>query len=182
MEDNKSLRHNEGKVKWSLINFVSLRPLVDVLNFGAKKYSPNNWKKGFDKKELEDSLLRHVTALIDGEEYDTESKLHHIGHIMCNCMFYSYHFVKLQGTEITPKDWEQSPITEEDLTKSLLPLYINISKQSNEIMSIRHVGMTQEQSGLNITATELKRIKDNLHLYELNGQQTDYIAYYKLKL
>lgn len=89
----KSDRFNSGKEKWSLVHFQSLTPMVEVLEFGAKKYSPDNWKKGFDKKELLDSLLRHVTALADGEEFDKESKLHHIGHIMCNAMFYSFHYV-----------------------------------------------------------------------------------------
>jgi len=37
--------------------------------------------------------MRHVVALMDGEEYDKESGQHHIGHIMANAMFYSYHFV-----------------------------------------------------------------------------------------
>jgi hypothetical protein len=36
-------------------------------------------------------MLRHLIALLDGEELDSESGLPHIGHIMCNAMFHSYH-------------------------------------------------------------------------------------------
>ena len=61
-----------------------------MLEFGAKKYAPENWKKGLDKKEILESMMRHLTALMDGEENDKESGLHHIGHIMCNTMFYRY--------------------------------------------------------------------------------------------
>lgn len=89
----KAERHNQGKLKWSLIHYASLHPLIEVLMFGAKKYAPNNWKKGFDRGELLESMQRHLAALMDGEEHDKESKLHHIGHIMCNAMFYSFHFV-----------------------------------------------------------------------------------------
>ena len=83
-------RHNKDKRKWSLVHYKSLEPLVEVLEFGAKKYAPENWKKGLDKKEILESMMRHLTALMDGEENDKESGLHHIGHIMCNAMFYRF--------------------------------------------------------------------------------------------
>ena len=86
----KGSRYNKGKRKWSLVHYKSLEPLVEVLEFGAEKYSPENWKKGLDKKEILESMMRHLTALMDGEENDKESGLHHIGHIMCNAMFYRY--------------------------------------------------------------------------------------------
>lgn len=87
----KSDRFNKGKIQWSLVHFKSIEELPKVLEFGAKKYSRDNWKKGLDLNEILDSMQRHLSSLIDGQEFDEESKLHHIGHIMCNCMFYSYH-------------------------------------------------------------------------------------------
>jgi hypothetical protein len=87
---NSADRFNTGKRKWSLVNYQSLEPMVEVLEFGAKKYSPDNWKRGLDKKEILESLQRHLAKLMDGETHDQESKLHHIGHILCNAMFYSY--------------------------------------------------------------------------------------------
>ena len=93
MKNEKSLRYNIGKPRWSLLNFQALVPLVRVMEYGCIKYSSENWKKGLDKKEILDSLTRHLTALIDGQEHDEESKVHHIGHIMANCMFYSFHHV-----------------------------------------------------------------------------------------
>ncbi len=86
----KALRYNEGKPKWSLVHFKSLEPLVRVLMYGADKYAPDNWKKGLDKKEILDSMQRHLCELIDGNKLDEESKMEHIGHIMANAMFYSY--------------------------------------------------------------------------------------------
>lgn len=94
------MRFNSGKRKWSLIHYGSLGPMVDVLEFGAIRYAPNNWMKQMDRNELIDSLLRHVTALVDGETHDQESKLHHIGHILCNAMFYSYHFAKNESKPV----------------------------------------------------------------------------------
>lgn len=117
----KALRYNQGKPKWSLVHFESLEPLVRVLEYGAHKYTiytneiddikgsevtpeqvklwglkikssgVENWKKGLDQKEILDSLTRHLFALISGEENDPESGLPHIGHIMCNALFYQYY-------------------------------------------------------------------------------------------
>lgn len=94
----EALRYNTGKPRWSLVHFKSLEPMVRVLEFGAKKYDTDNWKKGLDRREILDSLTRHLTALIDGEEKDSESNIDHIGHIMCNCMFYQY-FTNLEKSE-----------------------------------------------------------------------------------
>lgn len=89
-ESKAGMRFNTGKLRWSLVHFKSLEPLVKVLEFGAKKYDDHNWKKGLNKKEILESTMRHLAALIDGEEFDSESGLPHIGHIQCNAMFYQY--------------------------------------------------------------------------------------------
>lgn len=96
MPESKGLRYNKGKRKWSLLSFKALEPMIDVLEFGATKYEPFNWQKGLDKTEILESLQRHVAKLFDGEEIDQESKIHHIGHILCNAMFYSYFMQKDQ--------------------------------------------------------------------------------------
>ena len=89
-KQDQALRYNEGKRKWSLVDFESLEPMVEVLEFGLKKYSKDNWKKGMPVSEVCESLLRHVFALLKGEEFDKESNISHIGHIQCNAMFIAY--------------------------------------------------------------------------------------------
>ena len=88
--ESKADRYNNGKTQWGLVDFKSIKPMVDVLEFGALKYSPNNWKKGLDTTEICESIMRHLTALMDGEDNDPESGLPHMGHIQCNTMFYNY--------------------------------------------------------------------------------------------
>lgn len=118
-KQNKGLRYNEGKLQWSLMHWESLSPMIEVLMYGAHKYSVfednngnkifgkdvsvedskklkllssgrDNWKKGFPEVELWDSFLRHTAAIRDGEELDPESGLSHIGHLFCNLLFISY--------------------------------------------------------------------------------------------
>jgi len=86
-EPTQALRYNEGKIKWSLVDWKSLEPMVRVLEMGAKKYAPYNWSKGMPVTEVSESLLRHMFAYLDGELDDNESKIEHLGHVMCNCMF-----------------------------------------------------------------------------------------------
>jgi hypothetical protein len=119
-----ALRFNTGKLKWSLVSLRALSPMVEVLMYGAHKYTTfqkgvtvdgvpvtitgaeisvedakglevissgaNNWKGGLKYTEVCESMLRHVHAFLEGEDDDKESKLSHVGHILCNAMFLSY--------------------------------------------------------------------------------------------
>lgn len=90
---NFANKYNEGKLKWSLISWKALEPMVKVLMFGANKYEPNNWKKGLSYSTISDSLQRHLNAFMEGQNDDPESKLSHLGHILCNAMFLSWMFI-----------------------------------------------------------------------------------------
>lgn len=93
----KALRYNEGKLQWSHVDFKSLEPMVRVLEYGGRLYGKDNWRKGHDKTEVLESAMRHLAAIFDGEENDPESGLPHIGHVMCNAMFYQYNVNKNNG-------------------------------------------------------------------------------------
>ena len=82
----KGERQNEGKLRWSLVPHSALEPMVEVLEFGAKKYDDNNWQKGLPIREICESLQRHLYAFMEGEDNDPESGLSHIGHMQCNLM------------------------------------------------------------------------------------------------
>lgn len=87
-------RYNDGKPQLSYVFDVmpALLDMVAVLEFGAKKYERNNWKKGFPREKLIDSMMRHINAMYQGEDVDAESGLPHVGHILCNAAFLGYHF------------------------------------------------------------------------------------------
>jgi len=90
IQKDRGLRYNKGKLSWSLVDFESFEDMVRVLEIGAKKYSDNNWKKGFPLSEVMESLLRHAFAIMKGEMNDLESGLSHIAHIQSNAMFAAY--------------------------------------------------------------------------------------------
>lgn len=86
----EGIRYNEGKLQWTLIDFSCLEDMVKVLEFGEKKYSRDNWKKGLKTTEVADSLMRHLFAYLRGEDKDPETGLPHTAHLLCNAMFLSY--------------------------------------------------------------------------------------------
>lgn len=86
----QGLRYNQGKLRWSLVDFPSLESAVRVLEYGATKYEPDNWKRGLHVKGMVESLLRHTFAFLNGEDLDAESGQSHIGHVICNAMYIEY--------------------------------------------------------------------------------------------
>jgi hypothetical protein len=88
--DKQALRYNQDKLQWSLVDFDSLEGMVKVLEYGAAKYAPNNWKKGMPVTKVTESLMRHLFAFAKGEDVDAESGCRHISHVMCNVMFLEY--------------------------------------------------------------------------------------------
>jgi Domain of unknown function (DUF5664) len=117
-ENEKStvgLRFNEGKLRWDLVDLDDLETMVRVLEYGAKKYTDHNWKKGgpsLTKDEILNSLQRHVNAMRRGERLDPESGLPHIAHILCNAMFQA-HFER-QSPYVVKSDMSLLEIFKED--------------------------------------------------------------------
>src|SRR3954471_9914104 len=83
----EALRYNQGKPQYSMLDLKCFEHCAYVLEFGAKKYSRDNWKLGMTVSSLLDSMLRHIAAIQSGEVDDPESGLPHIGHLQCNAMF-----------------------------------------------------------------------------------------------
>jgi len=81
-----------GKLEYGLLPPLALEEVVKVLTFGAQKYDRDNWQKVPDsKRRYFDALQRHVWAWKRGEQFDTESGIHHLAHAMCCLMFLYEH-------------------------------------------------------------------------------------------
>ena len=125
-ELKQGLRYNTGKRDYTLMDMSAFDSMIDVLEYGAHKYSVfednlgnkvkgsqvsastvttygwktissgrDNWKLGGSNMtllKLLSSLMRHLVAFMSGQDNDDESKLPHIGHMMCNLMFIGYHW------------------------------------------------------------------------------------------
>lgn len=110
--EEKALRYNGGKPQWGLVHYKSLIPMIRVLEFGALKYTPWNWMKPMPTREILESMQRHLAALMDGEEYDSESGLDHMGHIQANAMFYNFQRERERQEELS--DLENTKLINKD--------------------------------------------------------------------
>lgn len=81
-------KDDQGKLEWSLLPVQSLTYVVKVMMFGKQKYARDNWKNVLNAQErYSDAALRHLMAVISGEWLDKESKLPHLAHCVCCCLF-----------------------------------------------------------------------------------------------
>ncbi len=81
------IRLNEGKIRHDLIPAYSINELAKLLTKGTEKYEERNWEKGMKWSTVIASLKRHLNAFERGEDFDKESGMLHILHVMCNSMF-----------------------------------------------------------------------------------------------
>lgn len=89
LEDMKAqgVKLDGDKPRFDLIDPYAAEELAKVLTGGAVKYAPHNWRKGIVVSRLIAAALRHLYALLRGEDNDPETGLSHAAHAMCNCMF-----------------------------------------------------------------------------------------------
>jgi len=88
VKDGKAfVKHDQGKLEWSLLPWAAVKEIVKVLMFGAKKYSRDNWKKADRWSTYYDACLRHLTDWWQRDPCDKESRLSHLAHAGCNICF-----------------------------------------------------------------------------------------------
>jgi hypothetical protein len=84
----EGVKFDQGKSQWSLMPWKALSQVVDVLTYGAKKYSPDNWKRVPNARQRYiDAGFRHITAYAAGEKNDAETGKNHLAHAIC-CFLY----------------------------------------------------------------------------------------------
>ena len=81
------MKKEEGKPDPSLFYTSALYETVYVRAFGIKKHgSLNGWKTTTPIEHF-NAAIRHIRAVIDGEDFDKESGKLHLAHAICDCMF-----------------------------------------------------------------------------------------------
>ena len=76
-----------GKLGTHLLPTRPLEAVARVLDFGAKKYAPDNWRAGIAYSRVYGAVLRHVWAWWRGETLDPESGQHHLACACTELMF-----------------------------------------------------------------------------------------------
>ncbi len=81
-------KDDTSKLRWSLLPKGTISQVLEILEFGAQKYEPDNWQHVPNAKQrYYDALMRHVDAWWKGEKNDPESGKHHLAHAGCCVLF-----------------------------------------------------------------------------------------------
>lgn len=81
-------KFDTGKLRWSLLPEGVVEDVIKVLEYGAQKYAPDNWKHVPDSTtRYYDAAMRHIDAWWRGEAEDGETGQSHLAHAMCCLMF-----------------------------------------------------------------------------------------------
>lgn len=81
-------KFDNDKPRWSLVPQGVMDEVIRVLEFGARKYAPDNWKHVVDgETRYYDAAMRHIDAWWKGEQTDPETGKNHLAHAVCCLMF-----------------------------------------------------------------------------------------------
>jgi len=82
------IKYDGDKPEMYLVPPLALLEVGKVLTYGAKKYSPDNWRKLDNLQERYTSAaMRHILAHMSGEECDDETNMSHLAHAICCLLF-----------------------------------------------------------------------------------------------
>ena len=95
----RGTKFDDGKPQLSLLTRESLVAEARAFEYGARKYSKNNYKKGMEWSRLLDASLRHITAFNAGEDNDTESSLNHLWHAKACLAMLIYYYENKVGKD-----------------------------------------------------------------------------------
>jgi hypothetical protein len=89
MNDTTPKKYDNGKMRWDLLPIKEVEQGVEVLTFGANKYTDNGWMDAIREKpdRYYAALLRHLVAWRKGEKTDPESGKPHLAHALC-CLWF----------------------------------------------------------------------------------------------
>lgn len=72
--------------RWELLPFPALDEVARVYGYGARKYAPDNWRKGYSWRLSLGALCRHIALWASGQSVDPETGCHHLAHATFHCL------------------------------------------------------------------------------------------------
>ena len=85
-------KYDHGKPAWDLLPWQQVGAIVDVLTYGARKYSATGWQHTPDaSNRYFAALMRNLAAWRSGEATDAETGLRHLAHAGACLLFLMWH-------------------------------------------------------------------------------------------
>lgn len=88
---------------FALIPSESLWELAELYGYGAAKYDPDNWRRGYSWRLSFSALMRHLWAFWRGEDRDPESGFKHLTHAAWHCLTLAWFMDNRRSHDDRPK-------------------------------------------------------------------------------
>lgn len=106
--DLSAVKNDVGKPDITLIDPDFLVGLTAVLEHGVRKYGRDNWKGGLRFNRVLAAMMRHIGAIVKGEDFDEDSQLLHAFHVAAGAMFMSHYCVREEYRKFDDRAWDNS--------------------------------------------------------------------------
>jgi hypothetical protein len=105
----KGIKYDHDKPKLDLLPPHALEAVARVLTYGAKKYSPDNWKLVSNPiSRYRNAAFRHFNEVRKGNIIDDETGEHHLAHAIC-CFLFELEMYETNYTPISDETKEDNP-------------------------------------------------------------------------
>lgn len=95
----EAMKETKNKERVDLIPWPAVQHIASAMEYGAIHYEEHDWRKGQKWVSYGAAILRHTFKWLTGEDFDKESKLHHLAHVASNCVILLTWFVETRGTD-----------------------------------------------------------------------------------
>lgn len=86
--DGQGRKDDSNKPRYSLLPTGTVSQVIQVMEYGAVKYDPGNWKLVENARtRYYDAAMRHIDDWWNGSTTDSESSLPHLAHAICCLLF-----------------------------------------------------------------------------------------------
>lgn|SRR5574343_303346 len=89
-KSDKGSKHDSEKPSITLVPSEAILGIANALSYGARKYERYNFRRGIEHSRLLDAAMRHLLAILGGEDIDAESGNPHIHHAMASLAMYEW--------------------------------------------------------------------------------------------
>lgn len=96
---SEGLKYDTGKPPLELLPDLALTKVAEVLAFGAKKYAPNNWRKGMEWSRNIGAAKRHIAKFMYRIDEDKESGCLHLAQAAIDILFVLEYYLTATGTD-----------------------------------------------------------------------------------
>lgn len=76
-------KDDDGKAPFFYLPWEALEEVAFVMQYGARKYAPGNYRKGMKSSRLFSACVRHIVDWWKGEQKDPETGRPHLAHAVC---------------------------------------------------------------------------------------------------